>query len=69
MMSNRAYNGLTKKHRDIMESHYKILKSDISTIENIGGGSARCMVAEIFWTKYILINQKLKICKFMNQKI
>lgn len=48
IMSDRALKGLTKKHREILEKNYKILSSDIGTIEQIGGGSARCMVAEIF---------------------
>ena len=47
-MSNRAYNGLSNENKQTLEKSYKIIKSDISTIENIGGGSARCMVAEIF---------------------
>ena len=48
IMSERARKGLTNKHREILEKNYKILSSDIGTIEKIGGGSARCMVAEIF---------------------
>ena len=48
IMSERAKKGLTKKHREVLEKNYKILCSDIGTIEKIGGGSARCMVAEIF---------------------
>ena len=48
IMSNRALKGLAKKHREILTKNYKILNTDIGTIEKIGGGSARCMVAEIF---------------------
>ena len=48
IMSERAKKGLTKKHRDVLEKHYKLLVTDIGTIEKIGGGSARCMVAELF---------------------
>jgi hypothetical protein len=47
-MSTRAQKGLTKEHRSILENNYRVLATDISTIEKIGGGSARCMVAEIF---------------------
>lgn len=47
-MSDRALEGLTKKHREVLTKNYKILNTDIGTIEKIGGGSARCMVAEIF---------------------
>ena len=48
IMSERARKGLTKEHLSILDKHYNIVSSDISTIETIGGGSARCMVAEIF---------------------
>lgn len=48
IMSERARRGLAPKHLATLEQHYNIVSSDVSTIENIGGGSARCMVAEIF---------------------
>ena len=48
VMSKRAYNGLTKNHLTTLENNYRIIASDISTIEKIGGGSARCMIAELF---------------------
>jgi len=48
VMSSTAYNGYTKEHFDELKSHYKMIHSDCSKIENIGGGSARCMIAEIF---------------------
>ena len=48
IMSTRALKGLTAANKKTLEAHYKILATDISTIECIGGGSARCMVAEIF---------------------
>lgn len=48
LMSTKAYNGFTKEHREELEKYYKIIHADIETIEDIGGGSARCMVAEIF---------------------
>lgn len=48
ILSERALKGLTKKHREILEKSYKVVSSDIGTIEKIGGGSARCMVAELF---------------------
>ncbi|MCJ7756716.1 MAG: arginine deiminase-related protein, partial [Gillisia sp.] len=34
-----------------IEKHCEILSSDISTIETCGGGSARCMIAEVFLPK------------------
>lgn len=48
VMSERAYQGFSQKHKDELERSYTLVHSPIPTIENIGGGSARCMVAEIF---------------------
>ncbi len=51
VMSSTALNCLTEKQKLIIESKTKIVSPDISTIEKIGGGSARCMIAEIFLKK------------------
>ena len=48
IMSSRAFNSITKSQIKRIESHTEIIHSDIKTIENNGGGSARCMIAEIF---------------------
>ena len=48
VMSNSAYQSLTKKQIAQLEEHVTILSSDLDTIEACGGGSARCMMAEIF---------------------
>ena len=48
IMSSTAFNGFTKEHKEELESHYKLIHSDVSLIEKIGGGSARWMVAEVF---------------------
>ena len=48
VLSQRALKGFTPEHRKILESSYRIVASDIKMIEIIGGGSARCMVAELF---------------------
>jgi hypothetical protein len=34
-----------------LEKYGKIVEVDIHTIESVGGGSARCMMAEIFLPK------------------
>lgn len=51
VMSSAAYHSLTKKQVDTLEKYDKIIHSDLSTIESCGGGSARCMMAEIFLPK------------------
>jgi len=47
-MSASAYQSLTKKQITQLEEHVTILSSSLDTIEACGGGSARCMMAEIF---------------------
>jgi hypothetical protein len=51
IMSKSAYQCLTKQQLKKIEMHCKILYSDLNTIEACGGGSARCMMAEVFLPK------------------
>lgn len=51
IMSTAAYQSLTKKQIAQIEEHVTILSSSLDTIEACGGGSARCMMAEIFLPK------------------
>ncbi len=48
VMSASAHQSLTKKQIAQLEEHVTILSSSLDTIEACGGGSARCMMAEIF---------------------
>jgi hypothetical protein len=48
VMSQSAHQSLTKKQIAQIEEHVTILSSSLDTIEACGGGSARCMMAEIF---------------------
>ncbi len=48
IMSNSAHKCLNKKQIAQLEEHITILSSSLDTIEACGGGSARCMMAEIF---------------------
>ena len=48
-MSTAAFNAYTELQKEKIEKHFKkIVHTDISTIEKYGGGSARCMLAELF---------------------
>ena len=47
IMSTQAYESLTAKQIKKLESYNRILHSNLDTIEANGGGSARCMLAEI----------------------
>ena len=48
VMSDATYNSLTPEQRETIEKHTAIIHSNLETIETCGGGSARCMLAEIF---------------------
>lgn len=48
VMSSTAYRSLTPQQLSTLEQHAKIIHSPLDTIERGGGGSARCMMAEVF---------------------
>ena len=48
IMSSKAYKSLTKNQIKKIEKFSKIVHSSVETIENCGGGSVRCMIAEVF---------------------
>lgn len=48
VMSQSAYNSLGKEQIAAIEKYNPIISVDIPTIEKYGGGSVRCMLAEIF---------------------
>ncbi|WP_339889364.1 arginine deiminase-related protein [uncultured Flavobacterium sp.] len=51
VMSKSAHESLTPEQIEKLEKHATILSSSLDTIEACGGGSARCMMAEIFLPK------------------
>ncbi|MCC9041589.1 arginine deiminase-related protein [Myroides sp. M-43] len=51
VMSTQAYNSLDANQIKVIEKHCPILHSSLDTIEACGGGSARCMMAEVFLPK------------------
>lgn len=48
VMSSQAFQSLFPSQISAIERHCSILHSSLETIERNGGGSARCMMAEIF---------------------
>jgi hypothetical protein len=49
ILSSTAYNALNQNQIDkLLKSYKEIIHSDIPTIEKYGGGSARCMLTELF---------------------
>jgi hypothetical protein len=51
VMSTQAFQSLTAKQIGILQKHNRIIHSSLNTIEAVGGGSARCTMAEIFLEK------------------
>lgn len=51
VMSQSSLDSLRSDQRSKLEKHTKIISSPLDTIEACGGGSARCMMAEIFLPK------------------
>lgn len=49
--SQTAFIALTDKQKESINRYAEILPVSIPTIETIGGGSARCMIAEVFLPK------------------
>lgn len=47
VMSTQAYDSLTTEQAEILKSYNRIIHSPLTTIERNGGGSARCMMAEV----------------------
>ncbi|UBM59156.1 amidinotransferase [Marinilongibacter aquaticus] len=52
VMSTRAFESLTKEQIECLEKHSTILHAELGPIETLGGGSARCMLAEIHLPEY-----------------
>jgi len=51
VMSSAAYYSLRQDQLDAITKHCNIIHSSLETIETCGGGSARCMMAEVFLPK------------------
>ncbi len=47
-MSDTAFQSLHLNQIGKLETYGEIIHSDLNTIETLGGGSARCMIAEVF---------------------
>jgi hypothetical protein len=51
VMSETALNGFNENQKKTLRTFGKLVALPIPTIEYVGGGSARCMLAEIFLPK------------------
>lgn len=48
VMSSQAYESFRPDQLDAIAKHARVIHSPLNTIEKLGGGSARCMMAELF---------------------
>ncbi|MFN4122086.1 MAG: citrulline utilization hydrolase CtlX [Flavobacteriales bacterium] len=47
-LSQLAYDAFLPEQRSVLKKHGEVIVAPIPTIEKVGGGSFRCMIAEIF---------------------
>lgn len=59
-MSQSAYEAFTLTQLNQLATHGKLLPFAVPTIETIGGGSVRCMLAELFYQNKRKVNQQNK---------
>jgi hypothetical protein len=48
VMSSRAWNGYNAEQQAILSERCLVLHADLSLFEDLGGGSARCLIGELF---------------------
>jgi hypothetical protein len=48
VMSDRAFDAFTDEQRATLSAYAELVHADLATIETHGGGSARCMLAELY---------------------
>ncbi len=53
VMSRTAHDGFTSEQREELARFGRLAPVDIPTIEEVGGGSARCMMAEVFLPRMV----------------
>jgi hypothetical protein len=59
-LSTTALRSLTAAQRRVLESHATLIPAAIPTIERLGGGGVRCMLAEIHLPKRDTVRGRLK---------
>lgn len=52
-MSSAAFHAFTAEQREVLEQHARLVHAPIPTIERLGGGSVRCMIAEVFLPTHV----------------
>lgn len=49
IMSQRALDAFKEEQKEALQKFGKLVPVDVTTIETVGGGSVRCMLAEVFY--------------------
>jgi len=66
VMSVSAYNGFTEEQRQLLSQFGKLVPIPVdNAIEYVGGGSARCMLAEIFLPRQQELAAMDTLCRFV----
>jgi hypothetical protein len=48
VMSTRAWENYSPAQQAVLERHCRVLHTDLSAFEQVGGGSARCLIGELY---------------------
>ena len=48
VMSTQAWENYTPEQQGLVEQHCRVLHTDLTVFEDVGGGSARCLIGELF---------------------
>lgn len=59
IMSQSAFDSLRKEQKNMLEAYATLVPIPVPTIEQVEGGSVRCMMAEIFLAKKEMLQTKL----------
>ncbi len=51
ILSQTAFNSLRKEQKQMLEAYSQLIVISVPTIEEVGGGGVRCMMAEVFLEK------------------
>ena len=54
ILSETAYQSLNNEQLDFLHERASLVRLNIPIIETIGGGSARCMLAEVFFCRIVM---------------
>ena len=48
VMSTQGWHAYTDEQKSVVDEHCRVLHTDLTVFEDVGGGSARCLIGELF---------------------